>query len=83
MSPQLAAVLRAHRHLRGPLVFSREDGRYLTRDVIKHPFDRATRKAGLLTIRLHDLRHSFASQLVMDGVPLTAAKELLGHRPWR
>ena len=79
MSPQLADALKAHRHLRGPLVFCREDGDYLTRDMAKHPFNRATRKAGVRTIRIHDARHSFASQLVMDGVPLTAVKEYLGH----
>ena len=79
MSPELVDALRDHRHLRGRLVFCREDGSYLTRDMVKHPFDRATRKAGLPAIRLHDARHSFASQLVMAGVPLTAVKEYLGH----
>ncbi|MFA4844936.1 MAG: tyrosine-type recombinase/integrase [Patescibacteria group bacterium] len=79
MSPRLSEVLRSRRHLRGSLVFCKPDGGFLTRDMVKHPFDRATRKAGLPSIRIHDLRHSFASQLVMAGVPLTAVKEYLGH----
>lgn len=79
MSDQLAETLLAHRHLRGPLVFCRDDGDYLTRDRIKRPFERALRKAGVPRIRFHDLRHSFASQLVMAGVPIVAVKEYLGH----
>jgi integrase len=79
MTERLRHTLKSARHLRGKLVFCRENGGYLSRDVVKHPFDRCTRKAGLPVIRLHDLRHSFASQLVMAGVPLLAVQQYLGH----
>ena len=49
------------------------------RNHVKNAFWRLTRAADLPTIRLHDLRHSFASQLVMLGVPLIAVQEYLGH----
>lgn len=37
------------------------------------------RQAGLEDVRLHDLRHSFASHAVMQGVPLPVVSRLLGH----
>ena len=37
-------------------------------------------KAGLEGLRIHDLRHSFASALVNHGVPIYDVQKLLGHQ---
>jgi integrase len=46
---------------------------------IFYPWDRIRRRAGLADVRLHDLRHSFASLLVNRGVSLYVVQGLLGH----
>ncbi len=43
------------------------------------PWDRIRKRAGLDDVRLHDLRHSFASFLVNRGVSLYVVQGLLGH----
>jgi integrase len=43
------------------------------------PWDRIRTRAGLGDVRLHDLRHSFASFLVNRGVSLYVVQGLLGH----
>lgn len=45
----------------------------------KWPLWRVCKRAGLRRIGWHVLRHSFASHLVMKGVPLKVVQELLGH----
>jgi integrase len=44
------------------------------------PWSRIRRRARLSGVRLHDLRHSFASFLVNQGVSLYIVQGLLGHR---
>ncbi len=40
---------------------------------------RMRREAGIGDVRLHDLRHTVASQAAMNGVPLPVVARLLGH----
>lgn len=47
---------------------------------VKKAWARVTEAAGVPDLRWHDLRHDFASQLVMRGVPLYTVQKLLGHK---
>lgn len=51
-------------------------GRYFN---LKKSFSTACRKAKILDFHFHDLRHTFASQLVMNGVDIVTVSKLLGH----
>ena len=43
-------------------------------------WQRAIKKSRILDFHFHDLRHTFASRLIMAGIDLTTVKELLGHK---
>ena len=48
-------------------------------NVKQRDFKKALRKAGLRSMRFHDLRHSFASLLLANGAPITYVSNQLGH----
>ena len=50
---------------------------------IKHGWQRAIRVAKLPGLRIHDLRHSFASYLVNSGIDLYAVGKVLGHASYQ
>ena len=47
---------------------------------IKKAFSAALGKSHILDFRFHDLRHTFASQLVMKSVDLATVRDLMGHK---
>ena len=47
---------------------------------IKHSFRTALRRAGISDLHFHDLRHTFASQWMMNGGDLYLLKDILGHK---
>jgi integrase len=50
---------------------------------IFNSWNSARTKAGLKDLRVHDLRHSFASALVNHGIPIYDVQKLLGHQSVR
>jgi integrase len=57
----------------------RKPGKLFARNWRK-AFETAVRRAGLVDLRWHDLRHSAASYLAMNGANLLEIAEILGHK---
>ncbi len=61
------------------LVVAKENGEPIHPHTFSQSFERVIGRAGLRTIRLHDLRHTHASLALKAGVPVKVVSERLGH----
>ena len=88
MTPKLKAVLKQHLlkekkecfslGVEPELVFNRY-GSVIEQNYIRRVFKRVLKKAGLRDIKLHGLRHSYASILLSEGANLFYVSKQLGH----
>ena len=60
-------------------MFTRPDGRPLRPSDVSHAFTRAARAAGLPSIGVHGLRHTYATLSIRAGVPPHIISRRLGH----
>ena len=92
MTPKLALFLREYRAQRETLclelgtvlgldnlVFASVEGKPLDPSVLSHRFGMTARRAGLQGVRFHDLRHTFASLMLLRGAKPKVISEALGH----
>ncbi len=77
--PARQIVERRMRMGNGPWVFP--SSRHPSGRPSREPrlWHRVRREAGIEDVRLHDLRHTVASQAALNGVPLPVVSRLLGH----
>ena len=91
-SPKLALFLRQYKAQRevvylersrilglDDLVFSGTKGKPIDPCTLTHGFAKIVRRAGLGKVRFHDLRHTFASIMLMKGAKPKVISEALGH----
>jgi integrase len=62
------------------LIFTRDDGRAITKDMITGAIKRARKRAGVSDFRFHDYRHCAKTQWAREGRPVDAAMLAAGHK---
>ena len=60
-------------------MFARETGKPYYPDSMRKILHRILRKAGIPAVRVHDLRHTCATLLMLSGVHSKVVQEMLGH----
>lgn len=61
------------------LVVTNIDGSASNPEAFSNLFADLARRAGLPVIRLHDLRHSYATEALAAGVPVKVVSQRVGH----
>ena len=81
LSTDAVDVLREQRKKSGssPYVFPSPTGGPISPDSILHMLHRVLKRAGLAQVRFHDLRHTFATLALQNGVDIKTVSGMLGH----
>lgn len=82
LTNRLATALREQSKNDG-LVFRNSKGGAIKYDSARDALHRASLRAGLEPVNWHDLRHSYATALVLSGASLSAVRALCGHTSYQ
>jgi integrase len=77
---QLVQLLSAYvATLKSDWLFTRRDGRPRDQNKINQWWPKVHRAAGVVRVRLHDLRHFYASALIAESCDVVTVQKALGH----
>lgn len=62
------------------LIFTRENGLYIGTDLTRYPFKVIHQELGLEKCRFYDLRGSYATKILNNGIEIRNVADLLGHK---
>ena len=81
LSADAIDVLKAQKNKAGSSewVFPSPTGGPMSPDSVLHMLQRVLKRAGLPRIRFHDLRHTFATMALQNGVDVKTVSSMLGH----
>ena len=81
LAQDVTAVLKQQREKAGssPWVFSSPNGGPISPDGVLRKLHGVLKRAGLPQVRFHDLRHTFATLALQNGVDIKTASGMLGH----
>ncbi len=75
-----AGILKAQKaRVGGVYVFPSPTGGPISPDSVLHMLHRVLKRAGLPKVRFHDLRHTFATLALQNGVDIKTVSGMLGH----
>lgn len=80
MNKEVVTVLEEWKKQSGTALYvfpNQEGGRF---EDVKSAWLKLLERAKVIGFRWHDMRHDFASRLVMAGIPLNTVRDLLGHK---
>ena len=80
ISPQAIEVLREQkRKTNDTYVFPSPNGGPISPDSVNNMLKRVLERAGIPKVRFHDLRHTFATIALQNGVDIKTVSGMLGH----
>ena len=80
IGPDAVDILKAQKKkIADDYVFPSSNGGPISPDSVIHMLHRVLKRAGLPKVRFHDLRHTFATLALQNGVDIKTVSGMLGH----